>query len=454
MLKTLTQFHEHPAVIAWWTSTFSPLLNWFTPTKRRAVLIIGALLIAVLSPIKYLKKVYTPSDSLAFVLLVAAILAIVWLLYQASVLYQSFPATVKRHPHITLHVFFWLFYCVFWNLSPSAGLLYAVMLGIALFLPKLLWRLGYMLSMGQSGKIAGQGFSQQLICLFPVYGGTNTPYGKGLDFISKFEAKTPEALAKSQLAGLKLLLLSGLWALVLYLMEAFVYGSGNQLTALLGGNTLGIPKLSVILTSEVYPSRWQSWASLYCELFWQVLRMARNGHGMIAVLRLFGFYVFRNTYKPLLAESVHEFWNRYYYYFKELLVHFFFMPVFMQLNGKVFKQWHQLRLALAVFSAAFLGNMYYHLLYKENLMLHGQVYQALYESRCDFFYGLLLAIGIYLSMLKKEKLAGKPLNNTRTARSLRILGVWTFFSLIYIWDIKSQAGFLMRLDFFLNLFGF
>jgi len=25
--------------------------------------------------------------------------------------------------------------------------------------------------------------------------------------------------------------------------------------------------------------------------------------------------MFRNTYKPLLAESIVEFWNRYYYYF-------------------------------------------------------------------------------------------------------------------------------------------
>lgn len=407
----------------------------------------------VLNPIGYLKKAYHTSvfDEIC---LVAAILAIVWILYQTSLRYQSLPAPVKRHPQLTLHAFFWLFYGVFWNFAASAGLLYSVMLGVALFLPKLLWRLGYMLSMGQSGKISGQGFSQQLICLFPVYGGTNTPYGKGLDFLSKFEAKTPEAFARSQLAGLKLLLLSALWALLLYVMEAFVYGPGNQLTVMCGGRTLGIPKLSGLLSSEVYPSRWQSWASIYCELFWQVIRLARNGHGVIALLRLFGFNVFRNTYKPLLAESVHEFWNRYYYYFKELLVHFFFMPVFMQLNGKFFKKWQQLRLGLAVFAAAFLGNSYYHILYEENLLLYGQVYQAIYDARCDAFYALLLSIGIFISMVKKEKLATKTSNNSRIARVIRMFRVWTFFSLIFIWDIKSNAGFFMRLDFFLNLFGF
>jgi hypothetical protein len=46
--------------------------------------------------------------------------------------------------------------------------------------------------------------------------------------------------------------------------------------------------------------------------------MRRHGHMIIGTLRLFGFNVFRNTYKPLLSESILEFWNRYYYYFKEL----------------------------------------------------------------------------------------------------------------------------------------
>ncbi|MEF8725082.1 hypothetical protein [Candidatus Accumulibacter phosphatis] len=39
---------------------------------------------------------------------------------------------------------------------------------------------------------------------------------------------------------------------------------------------------------------------------------------IIGTLRLFGFNVFRNTYKPLPPESILEFWNRYYYYLKEL----------------------------------------------------------------------------------------------------------------------------------------
>ena len=78
-----------------------------------------------------------------------------------------------------------------------------------LALPFLLWRIGYMLMSGQRGRIAGTRFSDHLLYLYPVYGGTNTPYGKGIDHLARHEAQTDEALARSQLAGLKLLALAG-----------------------------------------------------------------------------------------------------------------------------------------------------------------------------------------------------------------------------------------------------
>ena len=62
-----------------------------------------------------------------------------------------------------------------------------------------------------------------------------------------------------------------------------------------------------------------AWSALYAGLVWDVLKIAARGHEIVGALRLFGFNVFRNTYKPLLAPSLVEFWNRYYYYFKEML---------------------------------------------------------------------------------------------------------------------------------------
>lgn len=184
----------------------------------------------------------------------------------------------------------------------------------------------------------------------------------------------------------------------------------------------------------------------------RVLSLAANGHRIIGILRLFGFNVFRNTYKPLLAESVLEFWNRYYYYFKELLVAFFFMPTFTGLGARL-RRWPQLRLFAAVFAAAFVGNMYYHLLKLETVLLPGGVLDAIYGLRSRFFYCLLLAIGLYVSMARQQKRGGQPQSAERVARIRRIFGVWTFFGLISIWNVKSSASFSTRVEFFLGLVG-
>jgi D-alanyl-lipoteichoic acid acyltransferase DltB (MBOAT superfamily) len=196
----------------------------------------------------------------------------------------------------------------------------------------------------------------------------------------------------------------------------------------------------------------EAWASLYCELVRHVLRLASSGHRVIGILRLFGFNVFRNTYKPLLAESILEFWNRYYYYFKELLVAFFFIPTFTRLGGKL-RRWPQLRLFAAVFAAAFIGNMYYHLLNLESLLVTGRVLDAIYGLRSRFFYCLLLAIGLYVSMARQQQRGGAAQSSNPAARFRRIFGVWTFFGLIYIWNVKCSAPFLTRVEFFLGLFG-
>ena len=203
-----------------------------------------------------------------------------------------------------------------------------VLFGLAVVFPFLLWRCGYLLLAGQHGRVAGTPFREHLIYLWPAYGGNNTPYGKGLDYLTRCEAKTEEELARSQLAGIRLLLLAALWGATLFLFEGIVYGDGNGFTRLVGGRTIGIPALGELVKEGGGAPRGAAWASIYCELMKQVLRHAAGSHGIIAVLRLFGFNVFRSTYKPLLAESVVEFWNRFYYYFKELLVTFFFLPTF------------------------------------------------------------------------------------------------------------------------------
>jgi hypothetical protein len=455
-ITQITQFHENPALIAWWCARLDRILRWLTPFRRRAILATGAIWACI--KISLLNQNSTdsqlPTTGIGVTLVILVLLGMAWLIYRAAAGFSSLPLFVRKHPQLTLHSVYWGFLVLLWTTAPTSGLWRQVLFGVALAFPFLIWRFGYLLLSGQHGRMTGTRFSDHWLTLWPIYGGTETPYGKGFGYLSRCEAKTEEELARSQLAGIKLLILCGLWRIVLNVMEGVLYGPGNALTEKLGGYTLGIPKLSLLVAGAgIDTAPWLSWGSVYCELFYQVLRHAIRGHAIIAVLRLFGFNVFRNTYKPLLAESIVEFWNRYYYYFKELLANFFFLPTFTQL-GKKLRNWPDLRLFAAVFAAAFIGNTYYHLIKLEQLMPQGQVLDALYGLRSRMFYCALLALGIFISMLRQQRRKGQAPASGVANRVLRIAGVWTFFSLIFIWNVKGDAPFTTRVNFFLSLFGF
>ena len=454
-MSRLTQFHENAAVIAWWRARMGRALGWQTPTRRRAILAISACVAGVIIPFSILterKVLSARSDGPAIVAVILVLFAFLWLTYRAAARFSALPAMVRRHPQLTLHLLYWSFLVVLWNTAPSAGPWRTVLLGVAVVFPFLLWRCGYLLLSGQYGRVAGTRFRDHLIYLWPAYGGNNTPYGKGLDYLSRSEAKTEEELARSQLSGIRLILLGLLWGATLYLLEGVVYGAGNALTRMVGGHTIGIPALGQLVKQGGEAPLGAAWASVYCELVKQVLRHAAGGHGIIGILRLFGFNVFRNTYKPLLAASVTEFWNRYYYYFKELLVNFFFLPTFTGV-GRRLRKWPNLRLFVAVFAAAFVGNAYYHLLRMAAPLAQGDVLNSFYSLHSRMFYCLLLGIGIFVSMLREQRRLGQTPAPGRIRLIIKIFGVWTFFGLIFIWDVRSGASFLERMDFFLGLFG-
>ena len=97
--------------------------------------------------------------------------------------------------------------------------------------------------------------------------------------------------------------------------------------------------------------------------------------------------------------TVAEFFNRYYYYYKELLVTFFFLPAFLKQDSRQPK----VRLALAIFAAACLGNSFFHFT-RELLFIHDVgIRTALRSFQAFFFYTFVLAIALIVSRLRKRK---------------------------------------------------
>jgi hypothetical protein len=209
-----------------------------------------------------------------------------------------------------------------------------------------------------------------------------------------------------------------------------------------------------MLRSTANPSLPVRWLSLYLDLVRVTLEFAIFSHAIIGSIRLLGFNVFRGTYKPLLAESVIDFWNRFNYYFKELLADFFFFPVYL----RYFKTRVKTRIFAAVFAAAFAGNMYAHALDRDLLLA------ADFDKLGQFLaprtiYCLVLATGIYVSMLRQQRRRGRANAGDAGAsswlrRQWRRGGVWTFYSLIHIWNLPASAvSTADRWGFFASLWG-
>lgn len=453
--RTFSQFHENENLIGRVRSWHA--VAWLTPKRRRLILSVGAFIagaVALLDRHADWENYLTPGTWLPVSLSFPILLGLLYALYLCSVHFRRLPPLIRRRPQISLHALFWVVLVLIWTTPDDGALWRTVLILIALSLPYLLWRCGYMLMSGQRGKAAHTGLRDHLFYLWPIWDGTNTPAGKGFDYLSQREAQSVEATAKSQLAGLKALFLSLFMELGKLVMGGLVYGDRkNLLTRLLPGVTLGIPRLKYIVAGALSASLRTAWLSLYCDLIWETLSIAATGHVWVGIIRLWGFNVFRNTYKPLLAESIVDFWNRYYYYFKEVLVEFFF-PTYL----RYFRTWPKARMFIAIFAAAFVGNMYYHLLQAKSPLVAGEVAKLWQSLGPRSVYCFLLTIGIYVSMLRQEKKRGQVADAKSTTakirRVIKIAGVWTFFALINFWNVRSGGTLPERFQLFLSFFGF
>ena len=462
VLRTFSQLHESQWLIGWLQSF--RLIQLLTAKRRRRLLSFGSIGFGVYLLLKKGKggELWTASmgSSKAFSVFVVLLilLTLLYLLFLAAKHREKLPSVVSRHPQISLHVMFWSFFVVMMWLAPSSpGLWGTILLLLSMTIPFFIWRCGYMLLMIRRGKIDTTTFRDHLFYLLPAWSGTHTPYGKGLDYLSQCEAQTAEAYAKSVLAGVKLLLLSMLWLAVLHMMNGCVYGDPNSwFLGLFPEWSLKIPKLEKILAGVAPASQGTSWLSLYLDLVRVTLKIAHKGHLWIGLLRLAGFNVFRNTYKPLLAESIVDFWNRFQYYFKELLTEFFFFPTYL----RYFRSSPNLRMFVAVFMAVFVGNMYYHFLMKTNDLLAMDVANIWHLLSPRLVYCFFLTMGIYFSLLHQQKRRGTLMRSgvspmmVRFRQLQRIVVVWTFYSMIHIWNLSSKhIEFQARSEFFLSLFG-
>jgi hypothetical protein len=442
--RRLRDLHQDPALIAAWARVLEPVARVLPPPRRRGLLSLAGLV--VLWQLVAKPKGWGVATTWR-VLLAGILAALAGAVFVAARRYDRLPRAVRRRPQIALHGAFWVVLALVWCTAGMTPVRERPLALLAITLPFLLWRLGYLLKSGQRGKAARTSAADHAFYLFPVWGGSATPYGKGLDSLARFEARDATSLARAQLAGVKCLVLALVAKAAMFVMAGLVFAEAKHPLAAIGA---GIPHLEELVQRREEIALPVAWLAIYCDLVWSVLRIAAKGHVYVAVLRLLGFNVFRNTYKPLLAPSVVEFWNRYYYYFKELLAEFFFYPTYTRTKGATW--WRTL---LAIFAAAFLGNLYYHVLEHDDALLAADVAGLAAAFAPRTVYCFLLAAGIWVSMLREQRRRGvAAAPEPAWVRVRRIAGVWTFFALIHVWaGATATPTTLERTRFVLSLFG-
>ncbi len=453
--RSVSQFHENENLVAWLRDR--RWVIWLTAARRRKILLVGSVTAGIVTVFHHhapWRQYLQPDTWLAPALAVALLFLMLKFIHAGAARFSDLPGPIRRRPQIAFHTLFWSMVIVTWLTPVQAGTWRTVIALMAISFPFIIWRCGYMLISAKRGRVAGTGLGDHLIYIWPIWGGTNTPIGKGADYLSQCEARTADAYARAVLSGIKLMILARLWGLARQFMAAFVYANPKSFfTPLLGGFTLTIPRAQSLVTGQDSDSVLISWVSLYMDLIWETLEVAEDGHVWVGALRLFGFNVFRNTYKPLLARSVIDFWNRWHYYFKEMLVEFFFLPTY----ARHFQKAPKLRIFAAIFASAFVGNMYHHLLKAKKSLVGGAWLDLWLNLNPRLVYCLLLALGLYLSMLREQHRRGKGAEKGHSPTALsnlaKIAWVWTFYSLVHIWNLKGTMTVESRTHFFLSLFG-
>jgi len=470
-----SQLHEHPQLIQFAATPTGRVLVWVAATLLLApsstVYMISPLLALVLIAPRWrvqilsfgsvfalhrlLARQHVPPEAMA--VLFGVVTAVLYLCYLAARSYARLPRLIRRNAQIVLHGLALLALLSTWLVPAFLGADAAGRTAAALrfLIPYLVWRCGYMLLSGRRGSAARTSFVDHAFYCMPAFGGTAVPYGKGYDHLIRAGAHDPQARARSALAGIKLLVLVWVWTAARFALALLVYGEDVRgLGDAVAGYTLSVPHLREIIARPGSVALPLAWLSMFLELVDVTLAYASWGHMVIGALRLFGYNVFRNTYKPLLSKSLVDFWNRFYHYFKEVMVEFFFLPTYVSW----FKTRPRLRIFAAIMSAAFLGNVYYHALLDAGTLVPLGLAEAWARVGPRSFYCFLLGAGIFVSMLREQERRGAPPATADAGsplRSLRqIAGVSLFYAVIHIWNVPpSTLTFTQRTAFFLSLLG-
>lgn len=255
---------------------------------------------------------------------------------------------------------------------------------------------------------------------------SSVPFLPRASAMRKLEAKSAEEFAVVQLKGLKLLA----WSILLAGLAV-----GFQMLE----TNLEIPPVSKAIAASAagHPYPWYTcWAALLAGFAESVLSMAAWGNTIVAGCRLAGFRLLRNTYRPMESRTIADFWNRYYFYFKELIVDFFFYPVYMS----CFKKHPRARMLFATWVAVGLGIPIFHFIRDIHYVKELGFWKSVTGDSVFLFYALMLSVAIGVSQIRKSTNRGRAARGWFRAHVIPTAGVILFFCFLQIFEELGRTS--------------
>jgi D-alanyl-lipoteichoic acid acyltransferase DltB (MBOAT superfamily) len=205
--------------------------------------------------------------------------------------------------------------------------------------------------------------------------------------------------------------------------------------------------LDAFLRGQPYPLA-VGWAAMIVSTAKFCLKVASWAHLFIGIARLAGYRLPRGCWRPLESRTLMDYFNRFHYYFKELLVDFFFVPTFF----KMFRNYPRLRMFFATFMAAGVGNAIWHFTRDINLVSTLGPVAAVETYTSYAFYCIVLATGVGLSQVRAS-LGMRPAS-TLFGRLYSFFFIWSFVVCMHVFSDESRNHTLgERLSFLASLFG-
>ncbi|MFH1263900.1 MAG: hypothetical protein V1495_10730 [Pseudomonadota bacterium] len=301
-------------------------------------------------------------------------------------------------------------------------------------------------------------FFFQLGYYYPFWCGTYLlsflPIFKGAGHLRRIECKSPEESAVARLKAIKLLIWAAWVMLFRDLWIRLLYGTPVRTPFLnLLPGSLHVPSLMACLLEAQkgapYPPLTE-WMAVISSNFTDLLNITVKGGVMIGACRMAGFNALRVTYKVLYARTFVEYWNRYTYYFKELMADLFFYPAFL----RCFRGHRKFRIFFAVLAAATFGNCLLHLLWDIGFVFELGLRRALVSFVPYILYASIIGTVIGVSYLRTERQRALPRSGWFRREVLSRVLVLGF--MLHLWPIANWTPQITLQDygrFFLSLWG-